>query len=178
VTDGTPEHSSGAGRTEDKSAEVIPPDVEAELRARGVDLDSPEQRQTVNNVMHARLEAYSAPWPSPDMLKSYEQVSPGLSERIAEWVFNEQAHRHRQEDEIVRRTETRLDRSQYATLGIAIFGVVVSAGLAVLDKTVVAVVIALSSLGGPAAAMALAKAFGRQRDLPSLSDDDRDRDPR
>ncbi|MGL5580535.1 MAG: DUF2335 domain-containing protein [Cetobacterium sp.] len=46
-------------------------------------------------------EAYQGPLPHPDLLKKFEDITPGAAERILAMAEKEQQHRHELEKEIV-----------------------------------------------------------------------------
>lgn len=46
-------------------------------------------------------EAYQGPLPHPDLLKKFEEITPGAAERILLMAEKEQQHRHQLEIEIV-----------------------------------------------------------------------------
>lgn len=51
--------------------------------------------------VHAALEAFSGPIPQPEVLRDYEQVIPGLAERIVRWSEDEASHRRTMERSLV-----------------------------------------------------------------------------
>jgi uncharacterized membrane protein len=57
-------------------------------------------------------QSYSGPIPDPHSLAQYEQVQPGLAERIIRMAEQEVEHRHRQEDMLIKNT------IKMATVGI------------------------------------------------------------
>nr|WP_255492142.1 DUF2335 domain-containing protein [Cetobacterium sp. 2A] len=46
-------------------------------------------------------EAYQGPLPHPDLLKKFEDITPGAAERILLMAEKEQQHRHQLENEIL-----------------------------------------------------------------------------
>jgi uncharacterized membrane protein len=52
-------------------------------------------------VLHAALEAFSGPIPHPQALRAYEEVMPGLAERIVGWTEDEARHRRLVERSLV-----------------------------------------------------------------------------
>jgi uncharacterized membrane protein len=52
-------------------------------------------------VLHAAVEAFSGPIPEPEVLREYEQVLPGLAERIVGWTEDVAHHRRTVERSLV-----------------------------------------------------------------------------
>lgn len=60
------------------------------------------QGRVARPVLHAAVEAFSGPIPQPEVLREYEQVLPGLAERIVRWTEDEAVHRRVVERSLVR----------------------------------------------------------------------------
>jgi uncharacterized membrane protein len=110
----------------------------------------PAKNQTVNMAVQHQ-QAYSGPIPDPDSLARYEQIQPGLTERIMNMAEKEAEHR-RENDKLIVKSSIRM-----ATIGIlfAFFSVLLFGGIivyAVYKESNVAalstVVAALASLAG------------------------------
>lgn len=71
----------------------------------------PEQRDAVVRVIESRL-SHSGPLPPPEQLAGYEQVLPGLAERIVCLTEAEQRHRHKIVELAVRRDARIRERGQ------------------------------------------------------------------
>lgn len=52
-------------------------------------------------VVHASLEAFRGPIPHPQALREYEEVMPGLAERIVRWTEDEAGHRRQVESSLM-----------------------------------------------------------------------------
>jgi uncharacterized membrane protein len=76
--------------------EAEPPDLahRPEASLRGDEL-------LAGSVVHAAVEAFSGPIPEPVVLREYEQVLPGLAERIVRWTEDEAHHRRTVERSLV-----------------------------------------------------------------------------
>ncbi len=100
------------------------------------------------------------------MFSEYERSFPGIGQEIIGWIKGEQAHRHQLEAEAMRGNERRMDRGQRSGLVVATMGIAASAAVGLFGNPWVAGVIAVVTVGGPPAALALAKMLGRQRAPP------------
>jgi uncharacterized membrane protein len=128
-------------RSASRSEPEIAPSEQASERLSGVPTDQldiderlttaleqvPEpQRRQVTEVVHEFVTSASfrGPMPHPGMLKGYEEVSPGISDRIVAMAEREQAHRHQWENRALS-----ADRS-YSLVGL-VAGWTTAIGLAV-----------------------------------------------
>jgi uncharacterized membrane protein len=58
----------------------------------------PERQGTIAEQTTTIIRSHSGPLPSPEILAGFEQVVPGLADRIATMAEKEQDHRHRIEN--------------------------------------------------------------------------------
>ena len=117
-------------------------------------------RATIHEEIHAGYK-YRGPIPLPQELKRYDDVMPGLSKHIIEnWQYQSQ-HRQSIEQEVLSRNERRKDRSRLHALIIALVGMGLAAVLAAIGASpLVAGIIAVISVGGPASAVMISNFFG------------------
>lgn len=71
----------------------------------------PEGRKILRRVI-AETRSHQGPLPTPEMLREYEEVLPGLAERIVRLPEKEQEHRHDFSDIWLRREARLRDRGQ------------------------------------------------------------------
>lgn len=97
-TDQTSEHKDHSQELADTNAEQIDK-IASELEAKVMEnpgvleriLDSPK-------IMAIAHESFRGPVPSPKMLSEYEQIMPGLANRLVKLTEDEQQHRHKVTD--------------------------------------------------------------------------------
>lgn len=122
-----------------------------------------ELLEQVRSVIYQEIRAvnYKGPIPPPQVLKKYDEVIPGLSERIIDaWQIQSQ-HRQTVEREVLSRREGRKDRSQHHALIIALVGLGLAAAVAAIDANPwVAIIFAVVSVGGPASALMISRFLG------------------
>lgn len=104
---------------------------------------------------------YLGPIPPPDLLAQYGNIAPDLPERIIGWT--EQQSKHRQSLERMRTegSEGRMNRGQWISAAVAFLSLVVAAIVGIYGNPWVAGVIAVVGVGGPTAAVALARVLQR-----------------
>ena len=71
----------------------------------------PDQRQAITQVIQTQMR-HSGPLPPPDQLAEYEEVLPGLAERIVRLTEKEQDHRHDIVSQALRRSARLRERGQ------------------------------------------------------------------
>jgi uncharacterized membrane protein len=159
----------GEGSTESKSdpdtpevgpqlsyPDSLPPSLDSALRTAGVDPQDPDVFRAVE--LSLRLFRGNLPIPPPVILEEYRQVSPALLDKILDWTEKQAEHRRSLELAQVTGSERRLNRGQFIAASVALGGLVLAAGVAVFGNPWAASVIAIVSVGGPTAAVALARA--------------------
>lgn len=137
--------------------ELIPPSIDSVLRTAGVDTQDPN----VTRALEVMLFSGSLPLPPPSVLSEYERHFPGLVERLVGWTDTQRIHRQSLERLRTEGSENRMNRSQLIAGGIGALGLVCSTIAGVIGNPWVAGVIAMVSIGGPTAAIILAKNTGR-----------------
>lgn len=105
-----------------------------------------------------RAVATFGPIPPASVLREYPE---DVQKKIVEWADSEHHHRHRLEGQAADRAEVRMDRSQKGFLVIGVLGLLLSAGVGIWGSPWAAGIIAVVSIGGPSAATALSRVFGR-----------------
>jgi uncharacterized membrane protein len=143
---------------------TIIPDAEIErLRSLGVDIDDPSIADEIAFIA-SQVSVSESPYPSADILEQYENFRPGLSERIIERIDRALDKSAEQRLLLHDRQERRKDRAQWSAIGISFFGLIVAPLTAYFtDGWVVPSIIAIISVGGPNAAMVLARYLDRIR---------------
>jgi uncharacterized membrane protein len=134
------------------SAEVLPPALEKAIEAAGIDVKTLEI-----SLMMARGPL---PLPPPSLLADYEHTHPGLVAKIIAWTEEQRTHRQQLERKRVDGDERRMDRGQLIAGGVAGLGLCLSALVGILGSPYVAGIIAIVAIGGPTAAILLARNHG------------------
>jgi uncharacterized membrane protein len=135
---------------------------------------TPEQVKQVI-LASSRLEVIQSPLLPPELLKRYDNVIPGLPEKLVSWTEEEALHRRSMEREAFEEARALRSSGQKAGLWTSLLGLSVAGIVGVFSAihgsaagAAVASVLAIVSVGGPFAARILAGRWGAQ--------DDRDRD--
>lgn len=61
----------------------------------------PQTPKPVIGMSKTETSLFSGPLPTPEMLEKYEQIYPGIAERILQMAEKEQTERHRQKQELI-----------------------------------------------------------------------------
>ena len=72
-----------------------------ECVAGGLEARVPREARFPALAIHREVEAFLGPIPQPEVLREYDQVLPGLAERIVAWTENEAHHRRTVERPLV-----------------------------------------------------------------------------
>jgi uncharacterized membrane protein len=99
----------------------------------------------------------SLPLPPPALLSEYDRAFPGLVQKIIEWTEEQRKHRHKLEDKVTTGSEKRMDRGQIIAGVVAVWGLTLAAICAIFGNPYAAGVIAIVAIGGPTAAIFLAR---------------------
>lgn len=99
-----------SGPDSESNPEAVPEVLRPTLEAL-----PPQQRREVIEIISQR-ESHSGPLPSPAQLKAYDEVLPGLAERIVQLTEKEQTHRHTTVDFITRRESRIRERGQICAM--------------------------------------------------------------
>ena len=110
---------------------------------------------------HAR--SYQGPLPSPEVLAEFDEVVPGLAERIVVAWETQTAHRQSLEVGAVGRSDRRKDRAQIFSFATSIAGVIAAGLVGVHGHWSAAIGIAAVAVGGPGAALYLARSLPARR---------------
>lgn len=125
-----------------------------------------EQREQLQTVLHAQFEMIRSPLLPPRLLKEYDEVVPGLAVKLVEWTEAESDHRRNMEKLAFDATRSLQGKGQWFGLTVSILGLCLAALIVLLSPTkwsaLVAIVVAIVSVGGPFAARFLAARFNRQ----------------
>lgn len=62
---------------------------------------TPEEKQKVHAIAHARAVAFSGPLPPPEILDKYNQTLPGAAERIIAMAESQSKHRQQLESDVI-----------------------------------------------------------------------------
>lgn len=135
----------------------ILPALDAALRQAGVDPRNPDVTKTVNISLSMMMASGQLPLPPPELLRQYEDVYPGLTGKIIEWTEEQRRHRMALENRATIGSEARMNRSQFIAGSVALVGLCLAAGTAIFGNAWAAGVIAIVSVGGPTAAVYLAR---------------------
>lgn len=140
---------------DDEEARKLENALRTVLTRLGIDPDEPSA-QVIISAVHTRT--FQGPIPSPDTLRQYGDVVPGLERRIVEAWDDERKHRHSLENRAFTGDEGRMTRAQYHALAVGLVGIFAASAVAIfIDGWVVPAVIAIVAVGGPNAATALSR---------------------
>jgi uncharacterized membrane protein len=103
------------------------------------------------------------PLPSAALLREYAAIDPSLPARIADQFVAQSIHRRELEALVAQGSERRQNLGQMLTFTLASLGVTLAAVVGIWGNPVVASVLAVVAVGGPAAAFVLARTLGRRR---------------
>jgi uncharacterized membrane protein len=151
------------GIAEPPQNEILPPALESAVRNSGVDPRDPKVFRALQ-ISLTMMFAGSLPIAPPAILKEYGNVHPELVSKLIKWTEDQSAHRRDLERMRTEGSETRLNRSQWIGGAVAIGGLILAA-IAGQYSAVASVFIAIAGVGGPTAAIWLA----RNMTTPSLS---------
>lgn len=130
---------------------------------------TPDQAKKL--ILAARYELIQSPLLPPELLQRYDNVVPGLPEKLVAWTEDEARHRREMEREAFEEARTLRSFGQRAGLATALIGLTISGVVGVYAAiygsaagAAVASVVAIVSVGGPFAARVLAGRWARQED--------------
>ncbi len=131
--------------------EIIPPEAAEAFRKIGI--DTPEKAAAVIAIS---ASVSRNPFPSPDMLRAYDDYKSGTGAEVMEWIKDQTRHRQGLERDRTNGSERRLNTAQQNSLIIAILGVLVAAGTSFFSPLVASVIVVVA-VGGPSAATIIAR---------------------
>jgi uncharacterized membrane protein len=138
---------SGAG-------ELLPATLQEALRKAGLDPADPNTRALELTLM---MYSGSLPFIPPPILREYEEIFPGLGARLVEWTETQRAHRQALERTRTDGAERRMNRGQVWAGLVSLVGLPCSCAVGIWGNWFVASVIAIVCVGGPTAAVYLAR---------------------
>lgn len=170
TTDKEPQESDRAAAEEapeEPKPQLVPAEILERIKKRGIDPDDPDAKRILSVVI---AELFVGPIPPADILRGYEDLRPGSADQIIGWTERQITHRLERETVRSDRSEDRMDRGQRHGFRVALFGLALAGALAYFGNSVatmvVAIVIALVAVGGPAAATVLSRYLGGRRGDP------------
>lgn len=163
------ETPKSSGQTPPKPAaaqpEIIPPALDSVLRSAGIDPRDPNVSKALE-VSLTMMFAGSLPLAPPPILKEYQNIKPELVDKLVGWTETQSAHRRELEKTRVDRSENRLDRGQWIAATVALGGLFLATIEGILGNAYVAGVMAVVAIGGPTAAIWLARNVRGQPPAP------------
>ena len=137
------------------SSDILPSDIGPGLRSAleeaGVDPADP----SVSKVLEISLMAFSGSLPLPPalLLKEWEECYPGITGKLIEWTEQQAEHRRA----LDKSEESRLNRGQAIAGAVALGGLALATVCGIFGNPVVASIIAVVAVGGPTAAVVIAR---------------------
>ena len=163
---GEPDASDNASLPKPGTAAADPAVLDALQRLLQPD-DSEDSETRRALIRQIQTVAYQGPIPPPEMLADYDNMVPGLADRIVRKWEEQQEHRQKLERTAVERDEERMDRSQKYALAVALAGLGMAAALGLAGANPwIAGVIAVVAVGGPASAVLIGQSLASNRDRP------------
>jgi uncharacterized membrane protein len=145
--------------------EIIPPALDSALQRAGIDTRDPQVFRALE-ISLTMMVSGSLPLPPPQILQEYKSISPALVEKFVEWTELQSAHRRELERTGTERAERRFDRGQWIAATVATGGLLLAAVVGIFGNPWVAGMIAIVAVGGPTAAIWLARGVPKAPALP------------
>ena len=142
----------------DTPIEVLPPSLDKALRKAGINPSDPDVTKTLEISFSMLTASGSLPLPPPAILNDYNRAYPGLVDKIIGWTEEQRRHRMALENMVTNGAENRMNKGQLVGACVALIGLGLSALVGIIGNPYVAGVIAVVSIGGPTAAIYLARA--------------------
>lgn len=105
------------------------------------------------------LRQFRGPLPTPALLAQYEQVHPGLAERIVRMAESEQQHRHQLEQHDVEQPYLLARRGQWFAMTLAVLVLLLAAVMAIAGSPAAGTVVAALDI----TAVMVAFLYGRRQ---------------
>jgi uncharacterized membrane protein len=107
-----------------------------------------QSRNSQTVVVHheQQVQSFSGPLPHPEILRQFEQVSPGAADRIITMAEQQSFHRRELEKKVIESDVTRSRLGQILGFIIAIFGLVVSAVIAVYGNAIAGTILGVGTI--------------------------------
>jgi uncharacterized membrane protein len=109
----------------------------------------------------------SLPIMPPEILAQYDREFPGLGQKLIDWTEQQRNHRQTLERQRTNGSEKRMDRGQIIAGCAAIWGLTLAAAVGIWGNAWAAGVLAIVSIGGPTAAIYLARTMNAPGDKPT-----------
>jgi uncharacterized membrane protein len=107
-----------------------------------------EKRDKIISLVTQFSYRYSGPLPAPNDLEKYNNIVPGLAERIVKMVENQNTHRIETEDSVIKSQLAESKRGQYIGFIIAVMCIGATILLALNNHDSVAVVLGGTTILG------------------------------
>jgi hypothetical protein len=146
--------------------EVLPPALEGALETAGVDVSNPDVTRAVQVSASFFVARGSLPIMPPEILEEYERRFPGLGRKLIDWTEEQRNHRQSLERLRTERSERRMDRGQFIAGAAALWGLTIAGAAAIYGNPWTAAVIAIVAIGGPTAAIWLARTMNAKDQSP------------
>lgn len=104
-------------------------------------LPSATPGQPPQQLQVAATQAFTSPFPPPELLRGYDEVNSGLSERIVNLIEGQSAHRQRMEVTLTESQIRLASRGQWLAFTLALSGLVVAGYMTQLGHATTAAVI-------------------------------------
>jgi uncharacterized membrane protein len=142
--------------------EIIPAALDGALRSAGVDLQNPDVTKAIEISLSLMVATGSLPVPPASILAEYNDTIPGLGDKIVSWTEEQRKHRQGLEKLRTDGAERRMDRGQIFAGVIAVWGLTMAAAVGIFGSLYVGIALAVVSIGGPTAAIWLAKGMNQK----------------
>jgi uncharacterized membrane protein len=130
------------------------PQIQEELKR--IEPDT-KKRDRILAVFESHSITHRGPLPSPDSLRQYEQIVPGLAERIVKMAENQSSHRMDLEQKVVNDQLGESKRGQYFGFAIAVICLVATLYLALQNHDTVAGILGGTTIVGLVTVFVLGK---------------------
>lgn len=117
------------------TGDAPPPERPLVTRTEEEEDDDRELRELGGaELIHLAAQMHAGPLPPPRQLGEYDDVLPGLADRIVQMAEKQSGHRQSLERQAQTRQLDRLDRGMMFGFGVAIFGLVCGTAVAILKS--------------------------------------------
>jgi uncharacterized membrane protein len=153
-------------KNEQPSKELpVPPHLQKELEI--IEHDE-KKRNKILALFNLHQYHHSGPLPSPDFLKQYDLIIPGLAERIVKMAEDQQSHRLSLENKVISSQLDESKRGQFLGVTVATLCIIASFTLSLLGHEYVAGIIGGTTVIGLVTVFVLGKKEQR-KDLQKKS---------
>ncbi len=149
-------------RSNSNEEDILPDALEKNIPEIISGLPEDDQKM-IASVILAR--SFSGPIPPPHILKGYEDVLPGSADRILRMAEEQSKHRQSLENQVIPEQLAQSRRGQYFGFSLALICLVSSSVLAFYGMTVVASILASTTIGAVVYTFVLGKKYqGKKMD--------------